>query len=439
MKYNATAIHVSVILSAILTAAQPAAAGGLLSAYDEALTRNPDQLSQEYRTLAAEQSVIAAQRGYFPRASLNAEYVGIVQDINQAGSDVLRDGRESFNTARVNLEVVQPLVDTTVAPHVRAAKARLEAQQAYQSVGLASDTQSWISRYVLASLQRETLQSLDRVQARLEKEMASVNKGLELKTITKWDAEIVRRNFADIKRSRDMTYHKLQLDIIHLGLEDTLGLGELNQTVPASEFDLEETRKIGDPRALGLRAEITELKETSQMVKRRGLPTVSLVGRYGYNDASGSLFGGSQEISNIEGGILLRWAFDGGQTFHEAQEQHYLMMAKEAELQGLTSKTQREIQDATLSINYMTERLNQTQQVMSHQKELMETAAKAYEAGSQSYTDALEAFMLYESTVRDWQEVRYQYFLNLVEAHATLHGWNRELVEKVDSLLASTK
>ncbi len=411
-----------------------AAAGELLEIYDRMDTASVAAASH-YRVLAAKQAVTTSRLRFLPSLEFRGEELWVDQDIEQTEIEALRSGRESFSNTRYKLELDQPIFDATLPPQVRAARAHYEQFQIEHEAETGHASRMTVDAFLRAARLQGRLRSLDRVIARLEKEEANVAKMFEEKLATLAEVEIVKRNLVHAQRDHSILSQQLQRECAALGVESVgEGWGTLRENADFSAFDLAGGVPEEGVAERRLAMEIEELRQRESAVKRRGLPSLSLIGRYEFDDAEESLFGGAREITNYEMGVALKWEImEGPLAISEAREIAYLKMAKQAELEAVRSRSGHAEQGAGPLNQQADLRLEHSRRLMEHQRSIMEAADRAYQGGTQSFVAALDAFLLYESSVRDWEEARIEQLSLRASQHARRHGWTRDAVALVDA------
>ncbi|HWB98698.1 MAG TPA: TolC family protein, partial [Bryobacteraceae bacterium] len=142
----------------------------------------------------------------------------------------------------------------------------------------------------------------------------------------------------------------------------------------------------------------------------------------------------------FETGIMLRWnVFDGGINRSKAKEYEYLKKAKEAELLAKRQENER-LSRATKEILAQSRRsVAELKDIVEQSKVLTDSAARAYDAGKETYINSVNAYLSSEAAVREWINARHDLVMNQVLAKAQVGGWNKPLVEDVDRLFVSSK
>ncbi|CAN5699516.1 hypothetical protein BH11VER1_BH11VER1_38590 [soil metagenome] len=69
----------------------------------------------------------------------------------------------------------------------------------------------------------------------------------------------------------------------------------------------------------------------------------------------------------------------------------------------------------------------------------MVSSARAYDAGKDTYINSINAYLASEAATREWINARHDLVVTQVDAKALADGWNKSLVEKVDTLFGSSK
>lgn len=421
----------------------PAQGDNLLEVFDRIIQTSPDVRHVHYRALAAEQAVTTRQRHYLPSATLEANELWVDQTVDQTEIDVLRQGDSQFGNRRILAEIEQPIFDATLRPELRAARARSNYEHFMREYTVEQVARDTIEHYIEAARLNTLLRSLHRVIARLESEQTPVTRMLDEQLATLEDMATLNRNLIFAQRERADVANRLALTLYRLGLSEVpADWGTLDVDRDTSALDISPSPDRPDTdtdvsdRLLLL--ERTELEQQLSAAKRSHFPRLSLIGRYEYDDADDSVFGGAREITAFEVGLAVTWdIFEGGTVRSRMRELHYLKMAKDAEREATHQHTQRAREDARLQAEQAGRNVDYSKQLMEYQASIMDASQRGYAAGTQAYLNALEAFVLYESIVRNWENARFDQLVHRIRGHGDQHGWNRDLAAAVDALFPS--
>ena len=424
-----------VILLCVVIGAGQVRGDDLVTLYDRIVETSPAARGAQYHALAAEQAIQTAKREYRPRAALNVDELWVEQNVDQTEIEALRSGSESFRNRRALFEIEQPLFDATIRPRMRAAEARHRHRRYVAGHTAEQVGRTTIESYLAAARLNSLLLSVDRVIARLESEEEVVQRMLDRQVATVEDAQIVKRSLVSMRRERDaLTYH-LRLSLSRIGLREVAaGWGALNEDADLARLEAAVPPVKDDPEISELRMEITELDHRMTAARRSGLPRFSLVGRYEYDDADNSVFGGAREIYGYEVGVALKWdLYQGGAVRSAIKELAYEKLAREAELDALQQDHAHAIGSESMALEQAERNLLHSETLLGHQASIVEAAQRGYEAGTQTYISALESFMLYESLLRDREEDRFDRLTLHIRRYAATHGWTRDLAALVNA------
>lgn len=422
-------------LCVILCAVFDVRADDLLTVYDRMAEDSPALRGARYHEMAARQGISTAKRGYRPTAVVHYNELWVEQNVEQTEIEALRQGRETFQNRRALVEVEQPLFDATIGPRIHAAEARHRHRQFVASHTTDQVGRSAVENYLAAARVNSLLRSVQRVITRLESEQDVVTRMLERKVATLEDAQIVKRNLVAMQRERDALTHQLVMALSRIGLgEVPAGWGVLKDDADWSTLDGADQQMKDDPELSELRMEVAELEHRISAARRSGLPRFSLVGRYEYDDADNSVFGGAREIYGYEVGVALKWdLYQGGVVRSEMKEMLYEKLAREAELEAMQQDYQQVLAGERMALEQADRNRAHSDALLDYQKSIMEAAQRGYEAGTQTYINTLEAFMLYESLLREREEDRFAQLILRARRYADRHGWTRDLAARVNA------
>ncbi|QQL44104.1 TolC family protein [Sulfuriroseicoccus oceanibius] len=420
------------VASAALTQAE---AGKLNNAYESFLAGNPDLVSQNYLVKAAGQEVVSEKRGYLPKMELELRQLAIGQDIDQDGEGVFQEGSTNYNNTRAKLEIDQPLLDFTLKHKVDQAKAK----QRYQSALLESKEEELTEQFVESFLEAVRLANLEashqRVVRYLEAELGRVSEGLKERVATVEDVENIKSALVAMKQEQRLLGQQRQRLLMSLGLDQkaTAGLtlgGSRELTMPATA----KGEVNADPQLQALQAEIDALESQIKSVSRKDVPRLSLYGLALHDDSDGSLFGTGRTLNGYEAGVMLKWdCFDRGINRSEAKRLSYMKKAKEAVLAALVERNSRQSSFSEQSLQLARVNLRSLDELVAHQATIHKATETAYrEGGEKDYIQMVNAFLIYESQVRQQINGRFNFLKTQADLYAAKGGWSRELVAQID-------
>lgn len=431
-------------LACLLMLSTESKAGGLLDVYTSLMTTDPSAKAVEFQNKAAEQNVITQKRNYLPKISVIAKEGWAYQNIRDSGSPIFPSGKSDFERRRVQVELDQPIFDSTIKPSIEASKARLRQVQIRGERNTELQTQEIIQEYLRLARFKELVGSVDRVIARLESEAASIAKSNDAKIATVGDVQGIKLSLAAMKRERNnfSLYLNRSLAILGVGPEVLKSAALNSDALKNFSTPQPSDAAAGDQKAelLVLHAEMDEFSSQAKVEKRRSLPTISLFGAYGLYQDGGSIFGGALDQDLYEVGVVLKWdIFDRGLNHSKAREYEYLKLAKEAELLAKQKERERDSKAAKDILAHSKRSVNEMADLVEQNKVLMVSAARAYDAGKDTYINSINAYLASEAATREWINARHDLVMTQVDAKAQADGWNKPLVENVDALFASSK
>lgn len=423
-------------LTAALALSGSASGGQLAGIYAEVLAQDPGVAAARFKELAARQRIATARRGTRPKVSLHVRELWVDQTVEHDQIAVLREGNEGFANDRVNVNFDQPLFDATIRPRVRAAELAHTKQELMTRTASGRLVQRLIESYVDAAHQASHSRSLDRVVAHLEDELQAVEKRFKAKLATVVDVETVKLNLAAAQGERNVWLQNLDYQLLSLGVEPgTLVLKDLPASADISSLGKFEETRAENPEVAILAAEAEILEQERVGTLRLARPRLSLHGLYELDDADDSVFGGARQISAVEVGVAVRWdLFDRGESRSKAKEYEYEILAKKAERDAAAERTRRIARQSEQSLARIGQRVEHAQRLMEHQATILASVRRGHDAGTQSYVHVIEAFLLHESRIRDWNTARFNQLGNLVRFRGEATGWSQDLIAQVDAL-----
>lgn len=429
------------VASFSLVSALPLSAGAFKDAYAKYKSTDPDLRSRAFLLKAAGQDVITQKRGYYPKLMFEAKQVAVWQDIDQDNvGGVFQSGSDSYGSSRIKLELDQPLIDLTLKHKVGEAK----AVERYHEGMLQVTEEQLTERFVLVFLEAVRFghleDSIDRVIARLEKELASASESFEERMATVEDVENIKLALVAMRQEKLLMREQQRRSLAQLALgPDTIANLKLSD-----QSNLQLPRPVGSqgvyfPRGTTAQAEIDALDSRIRATQGVDAPRLGLYGLVQHDDAGGSQFGTERTLNGYEVGLVLRWNFfDSGVNQSEAQRLAYLKQAKEAELEALKAFNDRKFDFAEQSVKLSQSNLRSLDNLVRHQSSILKAVELAYEEGGEkTYISMINAFMIYESQVRQRIQGRFDYIKNQTDLYASHTGWSSGLIEDLDRMFVA--
>jgi outer membrane protein TolC len=412
-------------------------AGELLELYANRNESDPMIEALKYRKLAAQQRVTTSRLGYLPSVALESQQLWLEQDVWQNDSDVFQSGTEGYAVGRLNVLLDQPLFDATLAPQVAAAQALYHRTEVLFNLTIEQATQRIAENYLNATRHYSKMRSLERVKARLEKELEKVTKNFEVKLATVAEVETVKMNLTSARLDLSVARQDFDSARLNLGADYSSGKWSVlapNAVLPAGSL---MATNEGPSDLAALHLEVASLEQEAIASKRHDWPRVSLYSKYSIDDADDSNFGGARNVEDFEVGVGIRWdAFDRGVNRSRAKELSYLKMSKAAEYEAKMAELDGMKKQGLSALEQSQKRVTDARELMDHQAAILDAADKGYNAGTESYLNDLNAFLLYESSVRDWESARFEQLSQWMQLSARSSGWTKGLIEVMDPLFA---
>jgi outer membrane protein TolC len=190
-----------------------------------------------------------------------------------------------------------------------------------------------------------------------------------------------------------------------------------------------------------LQAEIDAFESLAAATRSEDMPRLSLYGLLQHDDAGGSEFGGARTLNGYEAGLVLRWdIWDGGANRSKAKKIEFLKMAKEAELKTQRLRASRGTGLAANSLKLSKANLQSLDELVEHQASILKVIETSYkEGGEASYMKMINAFLIYESQVRQQVYGRFDHINKQTDLYASHAGWTPGLIEALDRMFTSSR
>ena len=437
-------IKAAAALACFLTFPAQGTAGSLMEVYNSIMATDPSAQMVEYQNKAAAQTIVTQKRNYLPKITLTARGGVAYQKIRESGNPVFPSGSGSFDRTRAQLELDQPIYDPTIRPSIDAAKAKARQVEIRGALNTEMLTRDIIQDYLTLARFRELTDSVDRVISRLESESAAIAKKNDAKIAPISDVQSVKLSLAAMKRERTNFTQYMNRALATLGVDsENIKTASLNSDAVNGLSDPQSSEELDiDQKAemVALRAEVEEYASQALVEKKRSLPTLSVYGQDGYIKDGNSPFGGAIDQDLYEVGLVLKWnLFDRGLNRSKAREYEYLKLAKQAELKARLIESERNRKASKDILAASKQNVADIADLVEQNRILMESSARAYEAGKETYINTINAYLASEAAVRELINSRHDLVMTKVDTKAQAGGWNKALVETVDSLFASSK
>lgn len=431
-------------LAGLVLCACGAQAGVLRDIYTGSLAGDPNMNITKLNQKAADQQVKTEELRYLPKVSIIARELYVYQDVRKSGSAVFKSGQSDYGDTRMTVELDQPIYDPTIKPQIEAAKARRQ-----QALSHGRQATEWQTRLVVEGFIRsvrfyELGLSVDKVIARLEKEQEAVTKSYDAKVATLSDVQNVRLALASMRREKNNYTQQFYHELSMLGVSREAVKAGWVLRAPAvdaaSLADVKTDGKMQSAEIEGLRAEVAETASQSETAKRRSWPVFSLYGAYDFDNAGDSVFGGPRDMSEYAVGLSVKWdIFSRGMNRSEARALAYKKEAKDAELKALMAQSEKAGTYGKEFLDQSDRSVAELTDLVKQYQGLQDSAARAYEAGKESYVNSITAYLAYESTARELTNAQYDRLMQQVTCCAQATGWNSTLVNKVDGFFVAAK
>jgi len=361
---------------------------------------------------------------YYPNVSLSYEHVETDQQIKRSDNEVFGSGTSDYPTDDMTLSLTQPVFRWDYLSERRKAKAEVR-QAEYQFV---SAEQELILRTAEAYLL--TLAASDNAFVTTA-ELEAVNQQLSLANKR---LDVGLANATEVYES-EARYQLNQSEVIlaeNTVVDRQEGLRVIVGRTPGELMPLQDQFSMVPPDPADPDAWIARAMDSNLAIKSREAavevaaeeygrqragryPTLDFVARFNNRDTGGSLFGGGSEVETTDLVLRADWTiFQGGSLRARIKEALYNKQRAEDELELERSTVRRETRNAYLGVVSSIARANALKASLDAQEQTVKSKQKAFETGSGSNIEVLDAKRDFFFVQRDYLEARYDYLLSML-------------------------
>ena len=408
----------------------------LVTVYNEAVKNNADLAAARANYAAIKEVVPQARAGLLPNLSAGADSMNTDTKVDTRNGDI--DSSRSGLSYRANLS--QPLFRADRWYQFQAAKAT-DQQYALQ---LSATEQNLILQsaetYFAVLRAQDTLASTKAEEAAFKRQLDQANERFDVGLSDKTDVleaqagyDTARANRILAERAVDDAFQAL----VTLTNREYASIEGILHSLPVLEPTPNDAKAWVDTAAqqnLNLQASnyaVNAAEETLRQNKAGHAPTLDAVAQYqkGDNDNLGfsntdalSPYDGDAEQSSI--GLQLNIPiYSGGLTSSQVREAYQRLNQSEQERESLRRKVVENTRNLHRAVNTDVETVQARRQSIISNQSALEATEIGYQVGTRNIVDVLDAQRQLYSSVRNYNDARYDYILNnlrLKQAAGTL-------------------
>ena len=408
----------------------------LVTVYNEALKNNADLAAARANYSALSEVVPQARAGLLPNLSAGADAMSTDTDVDTRTGNV--DSSRSGLSYRASLS--QPLFRADRWFQFQAAKA---ADQQY-ALQLSATEQNLILQsaetYFAVLRAQDTLASTKAEEAAFKRQLDQANERFDVGLSDKTDVleaqagyDTARANRILAERAVDDAFQAL----VTLTNHEYVSIEGILHTLPVLVPVPNDAKAWVDTAAqqnLNLQASnyaVDAAEETLRQRKAGHAPTLDAVAQYqkGDNDSLGfnnndlsAPYNGDAEQTSI--GLQLNIPiYSGGLTSSQVREAYQRLSQSEQERESLRRKVVENTRNLHRAVNTDVETVQARRQSIISNQSALEATEIGYQVGTRNIVDVLDAQRQLYSSVRNYNDARYDYILNnlrLKQAAGTL-------------------
>ncbi|SIQ55403.1 TolC family outer membrane protein [Aquipseudomonas alcaligenes] len=408
----------------------------LVTVYNEAVKNNADLAAARANYAAIKEVVPQARAGLLPNLSAGADSTNTDTKVDTRTGDI--DSSRSGLSYRANLS--QPLFRADRWFQFQAAKAT-DQQYALQ---LSATEQNLILQsaetYFAVLRAQDTLASTKAEEAAFKRQLDQANERFDVGLSDKTDVleaqagyDTARANRILAERAVDDAFQAL----VTLTNREYASIEGILHSLPVLEPTPNDAKAWVDTAAqqnLNLQASnyaVNAAEETLRQNKAGHAPTLDAVAQYqkGDNDNLGfsnndalSPYNGDAEQTSI--GLQLNIPiYSGGLTSSQVREAYQRLNQSEQERESLRRKVVENTRNLHRAVNTDVETVQARRQSIISNQSALEATEIGYQVGTRNIVDVLDAQRQLYSSVRNYNDARYDYILNnlrLKQAAGTL-------------------
>ena len=408
----------------------------LVTVYNEAVKNNADLAAARANYAAIKEVVPQARAGLLPNLSAGADSMNTDTKVDTRNGDI--DSSRSGLSYRANLS--QPLFRADRWYQFQAAKAT-DQQYALQ---LSATEQNLILQsaetYFAVLRAQDTLASTKAEEAAFKRQLDQANERFDVGLSDKTDVleaqagyDTARANRILAERAVDDAFQAL----VTLTNREYASIEGILHSLPVLEPTPNDAKAWVDTAAqqnLNLQASnyaVNAAEETLRQNKAGHAPTLDAVAQYQKGDNDNLGFSNTDALSPYDGdaeqtsiGLQLNIPiYSGGLTSSQGREAYQRLNQSEQERESLRRKVVENTRNLHRAVNTDVETVQARRQSIISNQSALEATEIGYQVGTRNIVDVLDAQRQLYSSVRNYNDARYDYILNnlrLKQAAGTL-------------------
>ncbi|MEK1908420.1 MAG: TolC family outer membrane protein [Pseudomonas sp.] len=433
------ALAVATATSGLAWAAEPAQTGktGLVTVYNEAVKNNADLAAARANYGAISEVVPQARAGLLPNISGGADATDTHTKVDTSLDDV--SGTRSGLSYRASLS--QPLFRADRWFQYQAAKASNEQA----SLSLSATEQNLILQsaetYFAVLRAQDTLASTKAEEAAFKRQLDQANERFDVGLSDKTDVLEAQAGYDTSRANRILAQRAVDdafQALVTLTNNEYAAIEGVQHALPILAPVPNDAKAWVDTAAqqnLNLQASnyaVDAAEETLRQRKAGHAPTVDAVAQYqkGDNDSlgfsnptgSGLRYNGDAEQTTI--GLQLNIPiYSGGLTSSQVREAYQRLDQSEQQRESLRRQVVENTRNLHRAVNTDVETVQARKQSIISNQSALEATEIGYQVGTRNIVDVLDAQRQLYSSVRNYNDARYDYILNnlrLKQAAGTL-------------------
>lgn len=408
----------------------------LVTVYNEAVKNNADLAAARANYAAIKEVVPQARAGLLPNLSAGADSMNTDTKVDTRKGDI--DSSRSGLSYRANLS--QPLFRADRWYQFQAAKAT-DQQYALQ---LSATEQNLILQsaetYFAVLRAQDTLASTKAEEAAFKRQLDQANERFDVGLSDKTDVleaqagyDTARANRILAERAVDDAFQAL----VTLTNREYASIEGILHSLPVLEPTPNDAKAWVDTAAqqnLNLQASnyaVNAAEETLRQNKAGHAPTLDAVAQYQKGDNDNLGFSNTDALSPYDGdaeqtsiGLQLNIPiYSGGLTSSQVREAYQRLNQSEQERESLRRKVVENTRNLHRAVNTDVETVQARRQSIISNQSALEATEIGYQVGTRNIVDVLDAQRQLYSSVRNYNDARYDYILNnlrLKQAAGTL-------------------
>ncbi len=408
----------------------------LVTVYNEAVKNNADLAAARANYAAIKEVVPQARAGLLPNLSAGADSMNTDTKVDTRNGDI--DSSRSGLSYRANLS--QPLFRADRWYQFQAAKAT-DQQYALQ---LSATEQNLILQsaetYFAVLRAQDTLASTKAEEAAFKRQLDQANERFDVGLSDKTDVleaqagyDTARANRILAERAVDDAFQAL----VTLTNREYASIEGILHSLPVLEPTPNDAKAWVDTAAqqnLNLQASnyaVNAAEDTLRQNKAGHAPTLDAVAQYQKGDNDNLGFSNTDALSPYDGdaeqtsiGLQLNIPiYSGGLTSSQVREAYQRLNQSEQERESLRRKVVENTRNLHRAVNTDVETVQARRQSIISNQSALEATEIGYQVGTRNIVDVLDAQRQLYSSVRNYNDARYDYILNnlrLKQAAGTL-------------------